>query len=78
MRQPRHDVAVAAIVAAAADRRQGAGFRPALPQGGEGRCAGPLHQVDAGHAEFVDGSLVDGAHVGGGVKILGQLGVAHG
>src|SRR5262249_46985030 len=63
-RKPCEHVAVATIVAAAADDADAARLRPARSQALEGRGRGPLHQLVPRDAVLLDRSTIECAHLG--------------
>ena len=62
-RQPGDHVAVASVVAGAADDGEPSRFGPAFAERPEGGAAGAVHQANARNAEIVDCPAVEGANV---------------
>ena len=62
-RQPGDHVAVASVVAGAADDGEPPRIWPAFAQRPEGGAAGAVHQANARNAEIVDCPAVEGANV---------------
>jgi hypothetical protein len=69
--QAGHYITIAAIIATATQHHHGLKPLPVGARHPQGSTGGLLHQHDAARSTLLDGGLVDGAGLSGGVKGIG-------